>query len=115
MKLLLTTTLPDIHSEIDTRFGRGSCFLIVDSGTLEWKAFPNPAKASGGGAGLQAAQFAFDQKCDAVISGDFGPNAAEALTKAGIAMYLYGDCCSAFQAIQLLKSGQLAPAVDLAS
>jgi predicted Fe-Mo cluster-binding NifX family protein len=107
MKILLTTVSPDIESEIDPRFGRGACFLIVDPETLEWHAVPNPAISAPGGAGIQAAQFATDQKCAAVISGDFGPNAYNALKAVGIPMYLFGAHRSAREVIEDFKSGQL--------
>lgn len=107
MKIILTTTAPDISSEIDPRFGRAACFLLVDSDTLEWQAHPNPAQAAAGGAGIQAAQFATSHQAQAAISGDFGPNAFDALKAAGVAMYLYGDVRTASEAIQRFKAGQL--------
>jgi predicted Fe-Mo cluster-binding NifX family protein len=107
MKILLTTTTPDIESEIDPRFGRGAYFLIVDLDTLEWQAKPNPALNATGGAGIQAAQYVTDQKCGAVISGDFGPNAYNALNAAGISMYLFGACRTAREAVDLYKTSQL--------
>ncbi len=107
MEILLTTVTAGIDSEIDPRFGRAAHFLIVDPDTMVWRAEPNPALSAPGGAGVQAAQFAVDQKCSAVISGDFGPNAFEALYAAGIAMYQYGSCRTAREAIDLFKDGQL--------
>jgi predicted Fe-Mo cluster-binding NifX family protein len=107
MRIVLTTVSPDIESEIDPRFGRGACFLIVDPETLEWQAVSNPAISAPGGAGIQAAQFIVDRSCDAVLSGDFGPNAFNALKAAGISMFLYGSCRTAQEAIQRFKSGQL--------
>jgi predicted Fe-Mo cluster-binding NifX family protein len=109
MKIILTTISPDINSEIDKRFGRGACFLIVDLDTLEWKAVPNPALNATGGAGIQAAQFVADQRCEAVISGDFGPNAYNALKAAGISMYQFGSCRTVQEAIQRFKAGQIKP------
>jgi len=107
MKILLTTTSPDIESDVDPRFGRGAYFLIVDPDTLEWQAEPNPALNATGGAGIQAAQYVTGQKCEAVISGDFGANAYNALNTAGIAMYLFGSCRTAREAIDHYKTGQL--------
>jgi predicted Fe-Mo cluster-binding NifX family protein len=66
-------------------------------------------RSAPGGAGIQAAQFATDQQCDAVISGDFGPNAYNALKAAGIPMYLFGSCRTIPEAIQRFKSGQIEP------
>lgn len=107
MKIIITTVSPSIESDIDPRFGRGAYLLVVDPDTLEWQAHPNPGVAASGGAGIQAAQFVTDQKAGAVISGDFGPNAFEALNSAGVPMYVYGNCRTAREAIARFKAGQL--------
>jgi predicted Fe-Mo cluster-binding NifX family protein len=107
MKIILTTTSANIESDIDPRFGRSANLLLVDTDTLEWTVIPNPAVNASGGAGIRAAQLVADQHAQAVISGDFGPNAFEALHTAGISMYIYGDCQKAQQAIQQFIAGQL--------
>ena len=107
MKIILTAASPNIDSNVDVRFGRGAYFIVVDPDTLEWQAHANPAIGASGGAGSQAAQFAANQKAAAMISGDFGPNAFNALQAANIAMYLYGDCHTVQEAIERYKSGQL--------
>ena len=107
MKIILTTTSSSIDSNVDSRFGRGAYFLVVDTDTLQWEAHPNPGLNASGGAGIKAAQFVNDQKAVAVLSGDFGPHAYHALQVAGITMYLYGDCPTVAQAIERFKNGQL--------
>jgi predicted Fe-Mo cluster-binding NifX family protein len=107
MKIILTTTSPNIDSEVDPRFGRGAYLLMVNTESLQWEVNPNPGVNASGGAGIQAAQFVTGQKAEAVLSGDFGPHAFEALQAGGIAMYLYGDCFTARQAIERFKAGQL--------
>lgn len=107
MKLILSTTSPNLDSEIDPRFGRGAYLLVVDTDTMQAEGHPNPGVNASGGAGIQAAQFAADQKAQAVLSGDFGPNAFDALKAAGIAMYLYGDTQTVRQAIERFQAGQL--------
>jgi predicted Fe-Mo cluster-binding NifX family protein len=107
MRLVVTTTTPDLDSPVDPRFGRGAYFVVVDSSTMEWQAHPNPAAAASGGAGIRAASFVAEQKADGVISGDFGPNAHQALAAAGIGMYLFGESASARQAVQRFKVGEL--------
>jgi predicted Fe-Mo cluster-binding NifX family protein len=107
MKIVLTTVSPNLDAEVDPRFGRGANLLVVDTDTLEWKGHTNPGAHASGGAGIQAAQFVADQSAQAAISGDFGPNAFEALQAAGIAMYLYGDCHTVREAIERFKAGQL--------
>ena len=88
MKITITASSPWLDSEFDPRFGRCAYFLLVNTETMQWEAFPNPGISSSGGAGTQAAQFVAEQKAVAAISGDFGPNASSALNAAGILMYL---------------------------
>lgn len=107
MRIVVTTTTPDLDSPVDPRFGRGAYLVLVDADTMEWQAHPNPAAAASGGAGIRAAQFVAEQKADGVISGDFGPNAHQALTAAGIGMHLFGGSASARQAVERLKAGEL--------
>jgi predicted Fe-Mo cluster-binding NifX family protein len=107
MKIMLTATSPSIDSNVDPRFGRGAFLIVVDPDTLEWQAHPNSGAGAMGGAGTLAAQFAANQKADAVISGDFGPNAYNALQTAGIAMYLFRATATVKEAIEHFKAGQL--------
>lgn len=87
MKLAVTVGTPQIEASLERRFGRCAFFLIVDTETRAWESFPNPAAEARGGAGTQAAQFLANQGVEAVVSGDFGPNAFTALDAAGIRMY----------------------------
>jgi predicted Fe-Mo cluster-binding NifX family protein len=107
MKIVLTAISPDIGSKIDARFGRGAYLLVIDTETGQYEAYPNPGVNARGGAGIQAAQFVTAQKVQAVISGDFGPNAFDALQTANIPMYLYGKCDTVHQAMARFKAGQL--------
>jgi len=107
MKIIITTVSPTIESEVDPRFGRGAYLLVIDPDTLEWQAHPNPGVTASGGAGIQAAQFVTEHKADAVISGDFGPHAFEALNAAGMSMYVFGDSRTAQDVIARFKAGQL--------
>jgi len=107
MKLIMTTVSPTIASQVDSRFGRGAYLLVIDTDTLEWQAHPNPGVSAPGGAGIQAAQFVTEHKADAVISGDFGPHAFEALNAAGMPMYVFGSARTAREVIARFKAGQL--------
>ncbi|RPI83401.1 MAG: dinitrogenase iron-molybdenum cofactor biosynthesis protein [Chloroflexi bacterium] len=107
MKILLTTVSPNLESELDPRFGRGAYYLMIDPDTLEWNAVANPAIQAPGGAGIQSAQFVVNQQCDAVVSGDFGPNAYNALKAAGILMYRFGISRTVSEVIDRFKAGQL--------
>jgi predicted Fe-Mo cluster-binding NifX family protein len=79
----------------------------VDVNTLEWNAHPNPGASASGGAGTQAAQHVAHQSVQAAVSGDFGPNAYNALDAAGIAMYLLGSVQTVREAVERFKAGQL--------
>jgi predicted Fe-Mo cluster-binding NifX family protein len=107
MKIILTAVSPGIDANVDGRFGRGAYFIVVDPDTLEWQAHPNPGVSASGGAGTLAAQFAANQHASAVISGDFGPNAYNALHAAGIAMYLFGASTTVRQAVARFQANQL--------
>jgi predicted Fe-Mo cluster-binding NifX family protein len=107
MKIILTTSSPGIDSQLDPRFGRGAYLTILDLDSMQAQAHPNPGASAPGGAGIQAAQFVADQSAEAVLSGDFGPHAFEALQSAGISMYVYGDCRTASEAVERFKAGKL--------
>lgn len=107
MKIVLTTIADGLDAQVDPRFGRCANYLVVDPDTMEWQTLPNPALNAPGGAGIQAAQFITDQGCEVVLSGDFGPNAFNALKAAGIRMYLYGQGGSAREMIQRYQEGLL--------
>jgi predicted Fe-Mo cluster-binding NifX family protein len=109
MQILLTTTAPELESAVDPRFGRGAYFLVVDPETLQWQAATNPAISAPGGAGVKAAQFVVDHQCKAVISGDFGPNAYQALKAAGVQMYLFGTSRTVLEVLECYKMGKLEP------
>jgi predicted Fe-Mo cluster-binding NifX family protein len=107
MKLIITATAPDFEAAVDPRFGRGAYFIVVDTDTLQWQAHENHGVYAAGGAGSQAAQFLAQQGADAVISGDFGPNAYIALAAAEIKMYLLGPSKTAREAVANFTSGML--------
>lgn len=107
MKIILTATSPSIDSNVDGRFGRGAYLIVVNPDTMEWQTHPNPGVGASGGAGTLAAQFAANQHVDSVVSGDFGPNAYNALQAAGITMYLFGSSATIKEAVERFKGGQL--------
>lgn len=107
MKVLISASAPKLESSLDPRFGRAAYFLVVDSDTLEWTALENPAVHASGGAGIQAAQLASNHACTAVISGDFGPNAFNALQAAGIEMVQHSSPGPITEILELYKTGKL--------
>jgi predicted Fe-Mo cluster-binding NifX family protein len=109
MKIAITTISPSIDAQVDPRFGRGAYFLVVDSDTLEWQAEANPAVNVSGGAGVQAAQLVAQHGAQVAISGDFGPNAYEALAAAGVQMFLAptGESLTASELLARYQRGEL--------
>lgn len=101
MRIAISTKGDSISSPFDPRFGRAAHFVLVDDASGSWESRANPASSAGGGAGVQAAQFIANQGAGAVISGDFGPNAFEALSAAGVQM-IQADDRSSLTAQELL-------------
>jgi predicted Fe-Mo cluster-binding NifX family protein len=109
MILLISVQQADMNSPVDDRFGRAAWFLRVNSDTLDWQALENPGSNNRGGAGVSAAQFAVNQQVEAVISGDFGPNAVAALQAAGIQMIRFPtEGLTGKEVVQLFQQGALA-------
>lgn len=107
MKIVLTASSPHIDGPVDPRFGRAAYMLVIDTDTGQAEGFDNPGQHAPGGAGIKAAQFVTNLNVQAVISGDFGPHASEALRTAQINMFLYGDCRTVSEAAERFKAGRL--------
>ena len=108
MKAIFTAQDQYLESLKDDRFGRCPWFIQIDTESLDWKAYPNPGVGHPSGAGVAAAQFVIDQKVEAVISGDFGPHAANAFRAAKISMFLYTkDISTILQAVDNFSKEKL--------
>ncbi len=107
MKIILTTSLPNLDARVDPRFGRGAYFITVDTDTLEWKAHYNPGVSAMGESSTKAAQFVVTQKPEAVICGDFPQSTYKTLSVAGIRMVRFGNSKTGREAIEKFKAGQL--------
>lgn len=88
MKVAVSASGRDLDSQIDPRFGRCAYFLIVETEGMTFEAFDNESIAMGGGAGISAAQFVASKGARTVITGNCGPNAVQALTAAGIDLFV---------------------------
>ena len=106
MKTAISSTGPDLDSEVDPRFGRCQYFVIVDSDTMNFETMPNASKAAPSGAGIQAAQTIANKGAKLILTGSVGPNAQQVLSSAGIEI-ITGVYGTVREAVEKLKRGQL--------
>ena len=106
MKIAVCSSGLTLDSPLDPRFGRCANFVVVDSDTSEVTCLPNPGVYSAQGAGIQAAQLIASKGVNAVIAGNFGPNAYMALSSAGIEIYT-AAAGTVGDAVNQLLAGQL--------
>lgn len=106
MKVAVCSMGNTLDSPVDPRFGRCAYFVVVDTETLEANAVQNTGAMYAQGAGIQAAQIVSSLGVSAVIAGNFGPNAFQALSATGIKVYA-GAQGTVRDAVNQLKNGQL--------
>jgi len=107
MKIAITATGPDLDAQVDPRFGRCRYFVIVDlETTTKFEALENSSAMGSGGVGISAAQMIAGKGVEAVITGNCGPNAHQALSAAGIKV-ITGVTGNIRDAIEGYKSGKL--------
>jgi len=115
MKIAISCTEDKIESPIDQRFGRCAYFLIVeieDKKVKNVKAVQNQGAIQGHGAGIRAGQQLGDEKVDAVITGNLGPNATNILGQLGIKAYHASG--SAKSAVEDFINGKLKEITEVA-
>jgi predicted Fe-Mo cluster-binding NifX family protein len=105
MKIAVTSTGQTLDSQLDPRFGRAACFVIIDTDTSDFTVIENENVAAGG-AGISSAKLVMDAGAQAVLTGNCGPKAQSTLSTAGIKLYT-GATGSVAQAVELFKSGKL--------
>ena len=106
MKIAVTSTGKTLDSQVDPRFGRACCFIVIDTETMDFSAIENESAAAAGGAGISSAKTVIDAGAEAVITGNCGPNAHRTLTAAGIKLYV-GVTGTVAEAVELFKDGKL--------
>ena len=106
MKIAVSSSGKNLDSRIDPRFGRCAYFLLVETDDMNFEVFDNQSIASGGGAGIQSAQFISSKGAKALITGNCGPNAVQTLAAAGIEVFL-GNTGIVREALQKLKNREL--------
>jgi predicted Fe-Mo cluster-binding NifX family protein len=109
MKVAVTSTSPTLQASVDPRFGRCSCFVIVETEDMSLEAVGNESGSLGGGAGIQSAQLMANKGVKAVLTGNCGPNAHQTLSAAGIDVFV-GCSGTVSEVVERFKSGQLSAA-----
>jgi len=87
VKIAIATSGKTLEAPFAPHFGRAENFIIFDTITKAWDVYPNPALNSKRNLGFQAARFIANHDVQVAISGDFGPNAVQVLSRAGIRMF----------------------------
>jgi predicted Fe-Mo cluster-binding NifX family protein len=111
MKIAVTSTGQTLDSQIDPRFGRAACFVIIDSDTSDFTVIENENAASAGGAGIGSAKLVIDAGAQAVLTGNCGPKAQSTLSAACVKLYT-GVAGTVAEAVELLKGGKLTEAAS---
>lgn len=110
MKIAVTATGPQLSSELDPRFGRAACFIIVDPETMAFEVVENRQNLDlPQGAGIQAGKTIVDHRVDALITGNCGPKAFKVLEQAGVKI-LVGAKGTVQDAVEQFKRNQLTAA-----
>lgn len=106
MKICVSASSDSLDANVDARFGRCPCFVVVDSETLDFTVVPNDSESAAHGAGIQAAQTVANMGVEVVITGNVGPNAFNVLYATGIKI-VTGVSGSIREAVEKYKNGQL--------
>jgi predicted Fe-Mo cluster-binding NifX family protein len=106
MRIVVTSTGPELDSGFSPTFGRCQTFLFLETQSEEIESMSNPASQAHGGAGIQAAKFVIDHGAEAIITGRVGPKAMDVLQIAKIPIFLFQGN-SVHQAIEAYKNGEL--------
>jgi predicted Fe-Mo cluster-binding NifX family protein len=109
MKIAVTSTGKTLDSQVDPRFGRAVCFIVIDTETMDFSIIENENVAAAGGAGVSSAKAVIDAGAEAILTGNCGPNAEHTLSAAGIKLYI-GATGTVAEAVELFKSGKLTEA-----
>ena len=105
MRIAISATGPTLDAEVDPRFGRCQYFVIVDPETMEFEALENSSAMAAGGAGISTGKIIASKGVEAVLTGNYGPNAYQVLSAAGLRL-ITGVSGKVKDAIQSYKSGQ---------
>ena len=113
MKIAVATTKGGLDDQISPFFGRCPIFTLIEAEGNEIKdseVIQNEFAAATGGAGIQASQFIAQKKVEAVMAGNFGPNASRIISSAKIKMVQAQG--NVREAVMKFLGGELKPISD---
>lgn len=84
MKIAVSAMGASLDSQVSEKFGRAPYFVIVDTDTMKLTPLLNSAESMQGGAGPEAVRQVSAHGVSAVLTGQLGPNAQNALAAAKI-------------------------------
>jgi predicted Fe-Mo cluster-binding NifX family protein len=95
-----------LDAQVEDRFGRAEMFTVVDLDSGENETIAGPGISASGGAGVATAQALAGRGVEAVVAGNFGPNAVAVLQASGIKCY---QCAgrSVAETVELIRQGRL--------
>lgn len=108
MRVAVTATAPTLDANVDPRFGRCPCFVIVETDDMSFEAVDNSNQGLAQGAGIQSARLLADRNVKHVLTGNCGPNAHQTLSAAGISV-IVGCAGTVRDVAEQFKAGQLKP------
>ena len=107
MKIAITSQGKELSSEIDLRFGRAKCLVVIDTETSDFQVHDNTVNLNAvQGAGIQTGQNIANLNVEAVITGNVGPNAFKTLNAAGVKIFL-AEKQTVAEALESFKTGKL--------
>ncbi len=108
MKVAVTAPAPSLDATVDPRFGRCAYFVVVDPGTMQFEGLENVNAGSPQGAGIATAQMIAGKGVEAVLTGNCGPNAYQALEAAGVKV-VTGVTGTVREAVEGYRGGRYQP------
>jgi len=84
MKVLVTSTGPNMDDLLDEEFGHCAYFVVVDPETMKFEAVLNEGHDAEVGAGIYAAETAVKLGVEVVITGWVGPHGQRKLLSSNI-------------------------------
>ncbi|MDI9433296.1 MAG: NifB/NifX family molybdenum-iron cluster-binding protein [Planctomycetota bacterium] len=109
MRIAVTSVGQAMDAQVDPRFGRAACFVVVDTESMEFQAMENSNVDAGGGAGISAAKVVIEADAKAVLTGNCGPNAERTLRAGNVKLYT-GVTGTVAEAVEQFKAGKLTEA-----